>query len=650
MRTSFTSVPQRANRYWYALLAWGFAVAVAAQSKIDSLEKALPGATGNKRAEILYLLSWEYRFTDKDKALHFGEDGLRLATQLKDTAAIASALNGLSETYLNFGEYDRAEQLTHEELPYARAILPEMKCLLGALTRLGTINYRRGKFDEALVYQLEVQREAEKIKKPDIIGVASLNLGLTYMDLKRYDEALQFFNTALGAFQAINFAAGVGACYVNITETLRNQKKYAAALDTAAKGEAIFKTSGNRLHLGYLYTSMGKIFRETGEQSKRLDYLRKALELAEENQDKLTITMSQSNLGHALLETGDQTGAKKYLDASLAIAEKIGEKSIILENYAHLRDWYLLQGDFVQAGRYDEKFNNGMDSVFNAKMAEKVADSQTKYETEKKEAEIAAQKLELLRQRTWIAGLLAGLLALVAFGYLFYNRYRLRKKAELDAAIIREQQLGLNAVIEAQETERKRIAQELHDGIAQEMAAIRIGFSVLQHKLNNAAPNEAARIGELAQQLDGSCTEVRNLSHVMMPPTLELQGLAPSLELLLHNTLQHTALEYAFEAQGVPATLDEKTKLGLYRAAQELLNNIVKHAGASKVVVLLYAAGKHLVLHLQDDGKGFDFEQARAKGSMGLLNIISRVGTLGGSFHTEPVQPHGTLAVVRVPV
>jgi signal transduction histidine kinase len=619
------------------------------QSKIDSLEKVLTTATGNLRAEALYILSWEYRFADKEKALRYGEEGLRLAHDLKDTGAIASALNSISETWLNFGDYDQAEKITREELPYARAI-PQTKNLLGALTRLGTINYRRGKFDEALVYQLEVQREAEKINKPEIIGVASLNLGLTYMDLKRYDEAMQYFLVSLDAFEKLEFAAGIGACYVNIAETLRNQKKYREAEAAAYKGEDILQKSGNKLHLGYIYTVLGKLYRETGDQQKRLEYQQKALALAQENNDDFMTCANQTSLGRTFLERGDLAAAKKYLDDAVLLSAQIGEKSVLLEAYAHLRDWHLLRKDFAEATRYDEKFTGGMDSVFNAKMAGKVADAQTKYETEKKEAEIKTQKLELFRQRTWIYGLLAGLFAFVILGYLFYNRYRLRKKTELDAAVIREQQLGLNAVIEAQEAERKRIAQELHDSIAQEMAAIRMGFSVLQRKLAAVSPQEAERIGELAQQLDQSCTEVRSISHVMMPPALEQQGLAPSLELLLHNTLQYSELNYMFEHTDVPENLNEKTKLGLYRIAQELLNNIVKHAKATRVVLMLYPAGNHLLLRLEDDGQGFDFEQARAKGNMGLLNIISRVSTLGGTFQAEPGQPRGTFVTVRVPL
>ncbi len=631
------------------ILLFSGANAVFSQSKIDSLESVLATATGSQRAEALYVLSWQYRFSDKEKALRYGEEGLKLARELKDTTAIASSLNSIAETWLNFGDFDKAEQITKEELPYARAI-SNTKSLLGALTRMGTINYRRGKFDEALVYQLEVQREAEKINKPEIIGVASLNLGLTYMDLKRYDEAMQNFKAALAAFEQLGFAAGIGACYVNIAETLRLQKKYGEAETAAYTGEAILKKSGNNLHLAYIYTMLGKLYRDINVPKKRLEFQQRALALARQNQDEFMVCANQASLGRTFLEKGDFAQSKAYLDSALALASKIGEKSVEIETFGHLRDWYLLQKNFPAANRYDEQFTSGMDSVFNAKMLEKVADAQTKYETEKKEAEIAAQKLELFSQRAWIYGLLAGLLTLIVVGYLAYNRYRLRKNAELNAAIIREQQQGLNAVIEAQDAERKRIAQELHDSIAQEMAAIRLQFAALQHKMSLAAPGEAEKMGALAEQLDQSCSEVRTIAHVMMPPKLQTHGLAPSLELLLQNTLQHSGLQYEFDRGALPEKLSEKTTLGIYRIAQELLNNVVKHAKANKVMVMLHTVGNQLVLAVKDDGKGFDFEEARKKGSMGLLNVVSRVSTLQGSLKAEAAKPNGTLVLVRVPL
>jgi len=281
-----------------------------AQSNIDSLENVLTTATGNLRAEALYMIGWEYRFSDKEKALQYGEEGLTLAKELKDTTVLASALNSIAETWLNFGDYEQAEKITQEELLYAR-IIPNKKSLLGALTRLGTIHYRHGKFDEALVYQLEVQRVAEKLNKPEVTGVASLNLGLTYMDLKRYDEAMVYFQTSLAAFEKLGFAAGIGACYVNISETLLNQKKYPEAEAAAFKGEAMLKKSGNNLHLAYIYTILGRLYRAMQLPEKRLGYQQKALGLAQENKDDYMICANQAALGRSYMERGEMVKSKK---------------------------------------------------------------------------------------------------------------------------------------------------------------------------------------------------------------------------------------------------------------------------------------------------------------------------------------------------
>jgi signal transduction histidine kinase len=143
---------------------------------------------------------------------------------------------------------------------------------------------------------------------------------------------------------------------------------------------------------------------------------------------------------------------------------------------------------------------------------------------------------------------------------------------------------------------------------------------------------------------------VRSIAHVMSPPVLEQQGLAPSLELLLRHTLTNAGLEARFNAHDLPLQLDDKTEIGLYRIAQELLNNVVKHARAAKVVMELFQVDNQVVLRIEDDGTGFDFDVARSRGTMGVLNILSRVSTLGGEFLSERRSPHGTVAMVRVPV
>ena len=143
---------------------------------------------------------------------------------------------------------------------------------------------------------------------------------------------------------------------------------------------------------------------------------------------------------------------------------------------------------------------------------------------------------------------------------------------------------------------------------------------------------------------------MRNISHVMMPPTLETKGLVPSLQPLLRNSIEQAGIRSEFEHVDLPVRLDEKVELGLYRIAQELLNNILKHAKANKIVMQLYRAGNFLILRVEDDGIGFDFNEARHAGSMGLLNILSRVRTMGGNYFSEKGELNGTISTVRIPI
>jgi signal transduction histidine kinase len=318
--------------------------------------------------------------------------------------------------------------------------------------------------------------------------------------------------------------------------------------------------------------------------------------------------------------------------------------------YHYLENYSMAVHDFKNANIYHEKFTTNADSLLSQNVTQRITEFQVKYQTAKKDQAIAEQKAENFRQKTWLNSLIISLLAIFILGYLFYNRYRLRQKHILQEAVIKEQQLGLNAVIEAQEAERKRIAKDLHDGIAQELVALKLGFNNVQNKIKKAIPDEAENLENLSNQLNDSCTEVRNIAHLMMPPTLETLGLVPSLEMLLRNSLQNSNIKSEFEHFSLPIRLDEKTELGLYRIAQELLNNIIKHAQANKVILQLYQASNNLILRLEDNGNSFDFEEARKKGSMGLLNILSRVSTLNGTFSSEKGEQFGTVSTIRVPL
>ncbi len=377
---------------------------------------------------------------------------------------------------------------------------------------------------------------------------------------------------------------------------------------------------------------------------------RDILEMNKAIQEPEINALSLAGLGVIELEKRNYPTALEHFKQAEAVAKPAGLYVVLKDLYSYMNELYCLQGNYDVAKTYKQLSKNYTDSVLTADVRDRLGELQVQYETTEKELKIAEQEREIFRTNAINYGLAASMLAVFMLAWLFYNRFRLRKKAELDAAIIREQKLGLSAVIEAQEAERKRIAKDLHDGIAQELVALKLGFDALGRRIGKIAPEESARFEEIKNQLDDSCTEVRSIAHTMSPPSLDILGLAPSLELLLRNTMHHAGVDAKLNAHDLPLQLDEKTEISLYRITQELLNNILKHAKAAKVVIELYGTGADLVLRVEDDGVGYDYEEARSRGSMGLLNILSRASALGGAFVTERKQPHGTVALVRVPI
>ncbi|MDX1913851.1 MAG: sensor histidine kinase, partial [Saprospiraceae bacterium] len=380
------------------------------------------------------------------------------------------------------------------------------------------------------------------------------------------------------------------------------------------------------------------------------NYYKEAARYYKQDNDRFGLCFTLLNIGHVYRYQKRWKEAIPWYDEAMPVCESCGNIEGVGSIHMGMANVYEGLGDY-KAALAAQKELAKTDEKLNAQTYNRATQTlEARYGAEKKERELSEQRAQNFRQLVALYTLAASLLAFAAFAYLFYHRYRLRKKAELDAAIIREQKLGINAVIEAQEAERKRIARDLHDGIAQELVALKLGFDALGRRVAKIAPEENPRLAELGEQLDQSCTEVRSIAHGMSPPLLEQQGLAPSLELLLRNTLHNAGLRVEFKSHDLPVQLDEKIRVGLYRIAQELLNNVVKHARAASVAVDLFHKEHFIVLKIEDDGIGYNFEEARAKGSMGLLNILSRANALGGEFFAEKRKPHGSVAWVKVPV
>jgi len=224
----------------------------------------------------------------------------------------------------------------------------------------------------------------------------------------------------------------------------------------------------------------------------------------------------------------------------------------------------------------------------------------------------------------------------------FVEFIKTKKQNKLARIRIEEQKKGLTAVIQAQEEERKRIAKDLHDGIVQQLGGLKLGLQRV------FADNKTKETKKLVRILDNSAKELRELSHKMMPRSLSELGLVPAMEDMLENSLGNTSIHYRFEHFGIITRFNENIEIAIYRIAQELVNNVIKHSKADKVNVQLFKTGNDVILIVEDNGKGIDI--LTQKQGIGLMNISSRLDTINGKVNFEPSPESGTLATIKIPI
>jgi two-component system, NarL family, sensor kinase len=237
--------------------------------------------------------------------------------------------------------------------------------------------------------------------------------------------------------------------------------------------------------------------------------------------------------------------------------------------------------------------------------------------------------------------LLAG--AVVVF-FFFYQKKVLHQQLILSELKTSYQQELLHNNIEQVEAERKRIAADLHD----ELGGI---FSTLKLKINqlDAAGQNEGIVAESRVIIDSGIGSVRRISHAMAPPALEMFGLADALESLCqkNNTPE---LELEFDAPADFPRLGQKPELGIYRMAQELINNAIRHSAATKITLSLTRSEKAACFRYEDNGKGFDLAILQESKGLGLKNIEARASHIQASIEWHSAAGKGMKTIVTVPL
>lgn len=248
-------------------------------------------------------------------------------------------------------------------------------------------------------------------------------------------------------------------------------------------------------------------------------------------------------------------------------------------------------------------------------------------------------------------GTLGGLLlasSLVLF-FIRYQRKLLKQQADMQKAELEHKQMLLNSIIQSQEEERVRISKDLHDHVGSALSTLRLMVSRLS-KPGIDADSVKTVADESRKSIDGIIEDVRNVSHSLSPAGLELWGFHEALEAYCEKTAASSGLEIEVndETGGMLRNMSFSDALSLFRVVQELMNNTIKHAQASQVIIVVKETADEVVLDYKDDGVGVDPETLKRPG-IGVYNMANRLSMINATHEIESGKGLGYRFTVKIP-
>lgn len=627
------------------------------QSKKDSLLDVVESHGFND--STCNALIWVYVFNQPDSAIYFGKRGLEWAESHSSEKFIGTIYNRIGVAYDIKSMPDSALYWYDLALKQSRKTR-RRKVEGGALNNIGLIYWNLGDAEKAIDHYIRSAEIFEEIGNKIGLGNTYNNIALILHEDKQTDKSLRYHRQALEVRKSIDHRYGIAASYSNIAQIFLYRKE--SNIDSAEYylrlAIPIKQELNDQYGLARAFHSLADVHLYREDYQGALENFGKTLKIQQKIGNSEGYASTYYNIADVYAEMENHTVQLSYLDSSEAVAYKHNDAPLLWKVYWEKARALGRIGEFSQAHPYWVRYQQLKDSLITTERSAKVEELETRFRTAEKDKEIAQKQAELAEtqlkvanKNKWIFGLTGGLLSILLFAFAMRQITRRNAQAEKDAAIITEREKGLKAIIEATEDERKRIAKDLHDGIVQSLTGLSLRLQKAFGDIKTASPEQEEQFKSSKNMLDDSIAELRTISHQMMPRVLAERGMVPAMDDMLHKTFDSSDIGYQFEHHKVEGErYAENIEVSLYRISQELVNNIIKHSGAKAVSIQLLKTKSHLVLVVEDNGKGFNFEDEANQNGIGLMNITSRAKAMHGEVNYQPSPEQGTVATIRIPL
>jgi signal transduction histidine kinase len=392
--------------------------------------------------------------------------------------------------------------------------------------------------------------------------------------------------------------------------------------------------------------------------------MKESLDALQKAGNEYEIASQMQALAESLSRYGRHDEARKYLLQALEIARRTDNRQVEKYSLQNLADVEERTGHPAAALEYLRQFIIVNDSINLRANQKQVNALESKYGSEIKEYKInqlqkekQIQAMSLSRKSTLNYILFGSMMLLIALGSLAWRNFRKsaqlsRQQKALDEQRIRElerskQFVAVEALLKGQEEERVRVAKDLHDGMGGMLSGVK--YSLL-HLQQQTSPGQVNDFDGPIQALDRSITELRRVAHNMMPDALVRFGLDEALRDFCTSFHSVGVLSVRYQSFGMDRRIEPSREIVLYRIVQELLNNAIKHAEATEILVQLVQSGERLSITVEDNGVGFVPAKMEEGKGAGWKNIRSRVDYLKGRLDIDSEPGNGPSVFIEVNV
>ncbi len=360
-------------------------------TRILSVLRSMPvnQTTKTEISQVLCKLAYAYHRSDPASAEKHSLEALSFADSAGYKKGIAEALTLLGTLSWVRGNFTRAAECYTKSLKVCEES-GNRKGIASCYSNLANIRRNQGDYERALELHFKALSIKEEIKDRAGIAKSYNNIGIIYDEWNEFESALEFYNKALHIFEELGDLQGIAITYNNTGVIYETQKNYTHALEEYKKSLAMKESIGDKKGIGNSYTNIGTLFETQGEHDQALEYCVRALDIFEEIGDKRGIADSNNQIGNIYTKLEHFDLALAYLQEGLEQSFRIGAKEWESDSYKYLAELYRLQGDFETALNYYLKHIALKEKIFSRDIADKIAQMQNKYSTNKieKEAEI----------------------------------------------------------------------------------------------------------------------------------------------------------------------------------------------------------------------------------------------------------------------